>query len=496
MSRPTNPQGGGPLDSSEDVLILQHDQYTIGWISALPIELAAAEGMLDVTHGPLAVHAADTNTYTLGSIGSHNIVVACLPRGHYGTNNAATVASNMRHSFPCIDRWLMVGIGGAAPHPDTLDIRLGDVVVSDQVLQYDFGKTLGDGEFELTSLPVRPSQALMTSVSKLQARHERESNQLEGLVATMMEMFPTMEAKFGRPKVPDCLFASSVPHVGSRPDCRACIREGVVERARRQDESQPRVHYGVIASGNQVIKDAVTRDRLATKHSIICFEMEAAGLMDTLRCLVIRGICDYADSHKNKQWQGYAATVAAAYAKALLTMLPSSQRMITSQSESKRKEVLLRSLYFDWMDARQGAIKAAHQQTCEWLLKNELYRHWTDAQEYAKHRGFFWITGKPGAGKSTLLKFAYTQAQQNWRTGDKAVVAFFFNARGTELEKTVKGMYRSILFQALQEMPSLQGVVLKALEDAHHPWVSSTSSKHDWDIQQLKFVLRTVIENL
>jgi nucleoside phosphorylase len=88
---------------------------------------------------------------------------------------------------------------------------------------------------------------------------------------------------------------------------------------------EPQIHYGTIASGNQVMKDAGARDRLAQKHGIICFEMEAAGLMDVLPCLVIRGICDYADSHKNKKWQGYAAIAAAAYAKELLYVIRTPQ---------------------------------------------------------------------------------------------------------------------------------------------------------------------------
>jgi nucleoside phosphorylase len=50
--------------------------------------------------------------------------------------------------------------------------------------------------------------------------------------------------------------------------------------------------------------------------------MEAAGLMNQFPCLVIRGICDYSDTHKNKGWQGYAAMVAAAYAKDLLHRIP------------------------------------------------------------------------------------------------------------------------------------------------------------------------------
>jgi nucleoside phosphorylase len=79
------------------------------------------------------------------------------------------------------------------------------------------------------------------------------------------------------------------------------------------------IHYGTIASGNQVIKDGISRDRLSAElGGVLCFEMEAAGLMNDFPCLVIRGICDYADSHKNKAWQPYAAATAAAYAKELL----------------------------------------------------------------------------------------------------------------------------------------------------------------------------------
>jgi hypothetical protein len=80
------------------------------------------------------------------------------------------------------------------------------------------------------------------------------------------------------------------------------------------------------------MKHGSTRDRLAEEHGIMCFEMEAAGLMDTFPCLVIRGISDYADSHKNKEWQEYAAAAAAAYAKELLCMTPTRQVEITPKT--------------------------------------------------------------------------------------------------------------------------------------------------------------------
>lgn len=74
------------------------------------------------------------------------------------------------------------------------------------------------------------------------------------------------------------------------------------------------------------MKDAITRDRISEElGGVMYFEMEAAGLMNNLPCLVIRGICDYADSHKNKKWQPYAAATAAACAKEILSVIPTAE---------------------------------------------------------------------------------------------------------------------------------------------------------------------------
>jgi nucleoside phosphorylase len=87
------------------------------------------------------------------------------------------------------------------------------------------------------------------------------------------------------------------------------------------------IHCGLIASGNQVIKDANLRDSLSKqfKNDILCIEMEAAGLMNDFPCVVIRGVADYSDSHKNEKWQDYAAATAAACAKALLMVVATSE---------------------------------------------------------------------------------------------------------------------------------------------------------------------------
>jgi nucleoside phosphorylase len=109
----------------------------------------------------------------------------------------------------------------------------------------------------------------------------------------------------------------------------------VARRERRADDS-PAVHYGTIASANQLMEDACIRDKLAAEKDVLCFEMEAAGLMNQFPCVVIRGVCDYSDTHKNSEWQGYAAMAAAAYAKDLLSRIPPSQ----VEAERKISEVL------------------------------------------------------------------------------------------------------------------------------------------------------------
>ena len=85
-----------------------------------------------------------------------------------------------------------------------------------------------------------------------------------------------------------------------------------MERRSRYD-TDPEIRYGTIGSGNAVIKDGATRERLRKDLGVLCMEIKAAGLMDEFSCLVIRGVYDYTNSHKNKRWQPYAAATAAAY---------------------------------------------------------------------------------------------------------------------------------------------------------------------------------------
>ncbi|KAL2820250.1 nucleoside phosphorylase domain-containing protein [Aspergillus cavernicola] len=218
--------------------------------------------LFDQAQPNVTIADEDPNYYALGRIGEHNVVAVCLPHGLYGTNAVTDVASNMRRSFRSLKFCLLN------------DIRLGDVVVSipsgkySGVLPYDMIKTLEAGASQLNGYLFAPPQTLMCAISEL--------------------------------------------------DCDAGY---VVQRTERISPQQSRVFYGLIASGNQLMRSAHERDKLGKEHNVLCFEMEGAGIMNSFPCLIIRGICDYADSHKNKVWQNHASATAAASAKLLLSRL-------------------------------------------------------------------------------------------------------------------------------------------------------------------------------
>jgi nucleoside phosphorylase len=310
---------------------LTNQSYTVGWICALPSEMAAARAMLDEDHGrPREQDPSDRNNYRLGRIWEHNVVLACLPAGMYGSNSAATVAAQMLFTFRSIRFGLMVGVGGGVPREGT-DIRLGDVVVSKPeetsggVRQYDFGKTVGEGRFTFMGSLNRPPQVLLTAVSSLEADHMMEESKISKFLAEMVVKYPNMGPEFSYPGSQyDQLYEAEYDHAGDDNTCQYCDSRRLKDRPARS-RGIPTIHHGLIASGNQVMKHGVTRDRLRNQLNVLCFEMEAAGLMDNFPCLVIRGICDYADSHKNERWQKYAAATAAAYAKELLYIIPTNE---------------------------------------------------------------------------------------------------------------------------------------------------------------------------
>ena len=305
-----------------------YGDYSIGWISALPLELSAAIAMLDDHHDDLPPGPGDDNVYVLGRIHQHNVAIAALPSGEFGTNSAAQVAVHMQRTFHSMKFCLLVGIGGGVPSRKH-DVRLGDIVVStpnserNGVIQYDLFRNKPTGFVNFGYLN-SPPRALRSAISAVRAWHAIPGqNKIQNYLSPGIN--PKLPWNFTRPKEPDYLFRSDYIHVN---DTETCLGHCDVEKLMPRDSRnslEPVIHYGTIASGNQIMQNGIMRDELAKQHNILCFEMEAAGLMNTFPCIVIRGISDYSDSHKNQTWKPYAAATAAAYAKELLRFLPNEQ---------------------------------------------------------------------------------------------------------------------------------------------------------------------------
>jgi ankyrin repeat protein/nucleoside phosphorylase len=542
-------------------LLPQIEDYRVGWICAVQTEYVVACELLDEYEPHNPYHFPhDENIYMLGRIHDHHVVVACLPKGKYGLTSAASVATNLRRSFTGIQIWLMVGIGGGAPSKEH-DIRLGDVVVSTptgragSVIHYEFGKTIQNRLFERTGSLNTPPTLLLNAVQHLATSHERRGHQIEQTVNDMIQNNPRLRQKYQKPDSnTDILYQSSFVHPDSDASCiEHCYlhNDQIVRRTERDStEDNPVIHYGLIASADRLMKDAQLRDQLASSEGVLCFEMEAAGLLGRLQCLVIRGICDYSDTHKNDSWQGYAAATAAAYAKELLKDLPamvissqvqheqtntfhSHSRVLThhevyhcattyplcnapsSNHDGKALEIrdyqmaegsehalisskpflteeqlqrYFESLKFDQIDTRYASIKAAHVKTCKWLLTKFEYKTWLDDSRLFQHHGFLWTKGNPGSGKSTTMKFLFANLRRKML--NTIIIAFFFNARGEEIEKSTLGMYRSLLFQLLEKLPELRNVF------ALHPVAMDDTGSPEWDTESLQSVLSHVIRRL
>jgi len=243
-----------------------------------------------------------------------------------GTVKAAQCATAVSQQFPNVRFALMVGIGAGIPGLTEHDIRLGDIAVSipqdnhPGVIQYDFGKYEQDG-FVLKGSLDKPPSILVSADGSLE---EDEMMKRKPLRKTLREI--TKITEFARPSIDDVLFDQGFHHINKGADCSECeasSEKKLVPRPVRQHQ-QPVVHRGLILSGSGVIKNSEDRDHLRRGYNnAICFEMEAAGIMDEIPCLVVRGICDYADTHKQDGWHHYAAAVAAAYCKALLRKIDS-----------------------------------------------------------------------------------------------------------------------------------------------------------------------------
>lgn len=301
--------------------------FTIAILCALTFKADAVETLFDVRwdedRPSFEKEPGDPNEYSTGAIGRHNVVLAHMPV--MGTISAASVASHCKRSFPNISVGLVVGICGVVPFSAQGEIILGDVIISDGVVEYDFGRQL-PGNFErkdtlLDSLG-RPNMMIRSKLTKLKGIRSRKrlSSHIANHLSTLQQE-PLLSAGYPG-KTHDKLVEATYNHADQKQTCEDNGCCGSLRQRQRlrddQGDPAPLVHFGLIASGNSVMKSGEDRDRIAKKEGVIAFDTESAGVWDHFPCLVIKGACDYADGHQNKRWQRYAAATAAACMKGVL----------------------------------------------------------------------------------------------------------------------------------------------------------------------------------
>lgn len=318
------------------------EDFSVAIICALEMESNAVELLFDHiwdANGDRYGKALnDTNSYRTGVIGNHNVVLAYMTG--MGKVQAATVAKSCRWSFPCIRLALIVGVCGGVPGGIEGGIFLGDIIISGEILPYDFGKQF-PGSFQCRETASRSSgdsevQAFLRKLRSLKGR-EYLLSRTDYHLSTLR----TRTCDYSCPaRQSDQLFEPNYHHkhhdnskcktCGENKSCKKaqkatckalrCDRERLIVRS-RSSQREFSVHFGRIASGDTVMKSGKDRDRIADKEKVIAFEMEGAGIDGIMPFLVIKGVCDYADSHKNKIWQKYSAGAAAACMKSLLEQL-------------------------------------------------------------------------------------------------------------------------------------------------------------------------------
>jgi nucleoside phosphorylase len=331
--------------------------FEIAIICALRSEADAVEALFDKLWGDsgemYGKAPGDPNAYTTGVIGLHNVVLAYMPG--MGKGNAASVAASFRSSFGGITLALVVGICGGVPNgtDDEKEVLLGDVILSTGIVQYDFGRKLPhkfirkDTFEENLGSSNTEVRSRLAKLKGLGGRMRLRNNTVDYLAALLQKpgfenaQYPGVDA--------DKLFEPTYRHKHhnlrscitctkcEKKDDEACMatldasclelkcsddhlvpRDRLVKAKETVEAQKPYLHFGRIASGDTVMKSGEDRDEIATREKVIAFEMEGAGVWDNFPCVVIKAVCDYADSHKNKKWQGYAAATAAACMKAFL----------------------------------------------------------------------------------------------------------------------------------------------------------------------------------
>uniref|UniRef100_L2G7F9 Phosphorylase superfamily protein n=1 Tax=Colletotrichum fructicola (strain Nara gc5) TaxID=1213859 RepID=L2G7F9_COLFN len=304
--------------------------FTVALICALPIEFDAVALAFDETWpgNQFGKASGDYNAYTLGRMGSQNTVLVLLHK--MGKSSAASATTSLRHSFPSIILAFLCGVCGGVPNPSRdVEIRLGDVIISENVVQYDYGRQYPSKFAHKTTvsdtlgMPVKEIRSFLAHL-----KTDFGLSELRDQIPNMMEQIQRKAvanghwSKYLRPgSHTDVLFRANYLHrhqhkrdcsCGKETICDEAINAScadlqcdpayyvlrrrlssrIEEKSDRQatsdtSKSPPEVFLGTVGSGDTVMKSGEHRDMMAQQHGIIAFEMEGAGVWDEIPCIIV-----------------------------------------------------------------------------------------------------------------------------------------------------------------------------------------------------------------
>ncbi|OHW96584.1 kinesin light chain [Colletotrichum incanum] len=410
----------------------RREDFQVAIICALPLEYDAValtfDEFWDENRDQQRNAPGDYNMYRTGRIGSHNVVLLLL--SNMGKVSAASATANLRSTYAGIKLAILTGICGGVPSPWTAnELLLGDVVISKSMVQYDLGRQYPNDFATKTNVEEilgRPSRDIRSLIATFETRQGRSD--LQRQTSRVLMQLQQKATDYGErslyqrpPLTADFLFEPGYLHrhrdsqncncsdsgaceIARSTSCEKLQCDGgrVVSRKRLKAEHPgddavtaegPQVFVGRVGSGDTVMKSGLDRDRVAAQHSLIAFEMEGAGVWDEIPSVVVKGVCDYADSHKNKNWQNFAAATAASTTKALL-----EYHIQTQRPTATRTWFLVPYTQNHDFIGRSGILDHVKQ----------LFGHKQPQQPAARARSRVALHGLGGIGKTQIaLAYAY-----------------------------------------------------------------------------------------
>lgn len=337
----------------------RREDFEIAIVCALEVEFEAVCLVIEEFWDENDVYGkatGDMNSYRAGRIGRHNVVLLLL--AGMGKVHAAHAAANLYSSFTRLRLVLLVGGCAAVPRVNDAEILLGDVIISTEVVQYDFGRKYPSGFVRKDTAednlrkPQKEIRNMLVALRAPQTKNELLKRTADLLTNIQkISLINGYGAKYQHPGIrEDKLYEASYRHKHRITECAVCSaasdvvcetalqaacedlgceKSHLVSRKKLADKlrscqngdathQNPDIFFGAIGSGDIVMKSGEHRDELAQKENVIAFEMEAAGIWEEVPSIAVKGVFDYGDSHKNKRWQAFASATAACAARAVI----------------------------------------------------------------------------------------------------------------------------------------------------------------------------------